>query len=145
MPAGDLLTADYQIEVNAVLMRGDGPGAYEIVSTFPDFFRLAPKPADIDLVGDGVAFGTTWQDAVEFGWDVEIIDPAPATLQANLMALRTAWAPADTEVHFRIGGTHYSMEGQPRLFRPDERNRPFGQLIVAVSFKANIHTLATVP
>lgn len=138
------VTGNWQIEVNTVLMRADDTvGDYGIV-TWPDLFRRAPKAADLELMGDGVSFGVTRNDAVEHSWDVEIIHATPATLQARLITLRNAWSPDDAQLHFQIGDTHYMLEGQPRMFRVDDRNRQFGQLLVAVSFLAN-PTITVVP
>lgn len=135
MPAGDLITADNQIEVNGILF---GTGQTWTILTWPDFFRIDPKDADLPLLGDGSYLGRTYSDVKRLAWNVQTLSRTQSTLLSRKNTLLSAWDQQDAEIHWREGGTHYSLEGQTRRFAVEDRWRAsWGRLVVTLEFVAN--------
>lgn len=148
MAAGDLITADYQVEIRTTLM---GPGTnYPI--RFLDGVSL-PGIVSNDLPklladGDFQGFSTYGPRFVTVTFDV--VGSTAATLESRTATLETAWAKATSDIYlvWRLGGTKYRVSGRPIEFdrpmiTPDTHvtHRAIG---ARAQFKAGDPTVTTI-
>lgn len=142
------ITADFQIEVNGILMRSDeGATVADYVNvSFPNLFGKRYKPStDIDLPGDGVHFGTPWLAAESLAWTIEIVDADATSMQSRIDAVLAAWDGIPTVIEWRQAGQVYSRVGVPRQIVVDDTSRPLRQMVsIVLEFVAQ-PTITEVP
>jgi len=119
MPAGDLITTDYQLEINALLL---GAGTdYQVDPTGVTGLGLPQtKTADTAYDGrDGSAGSTDFLDVRIISVPIRILGETPEAAYDDFLALLGAWAPArdavDVELHIQLPGLgHIYFNGRPR-------------------------------
>lgn len=117
MPAGDLLTADYQAELQGLLI-GAGTQLEIIPPGITGLAKPAPKTADVPLDEAPGSYGSPDQPAdrpITISFAINGTDAADA--MGLLDDVNDAWAEtaADVELHLQLPGWgHVFYEGRPR-------------------------------
>lgn len=117
MAAGDLLTADWQVELQG-LLTGAGT-VYVIPPEGISGLGVAPtKTRDVDLVGRAGGYANPDYEGPRIILIPYLISAADAEDVIDALdALRAAWAPStvDVELHGQLPGWgHWSVTGRPR-------------------------------
>ena len=148
MPAGDLITADWQIELRTTLM-GAGTN-YEFDPAGLAGFGVPPvKDADVDL--DGAHGSYASQDfngprVITVSFDIAQTTAAAAL--TRLKELNVVWAPStvDLPCHFRLPGWgRFSVVGRPRGLDEKLGQAEFGRVLAMATFVANDPTITYIP
>lgn len=141
MPAGDLITADYQFELDGVLY-GAGASTWDNDEMpWTGFFGLEVRDQDteLNLVDGGVAASDTNPSRVvtmPISTARALLTPEEAFAAAD--ALEVAWsADGDKELHFQLGGSHQYLLGRARGASIDVSLVAQGVVRALVKFKAN--------
>lgn len=146
MAAGDLITADWQVEIRTTLF---GSGNYPIKTL--DVSGPAIIQQDVPKLlsdGDFQGFATYGPLFVTVVFDV--IGTTAANLETRIATAKTAWAKATSDIEFvwRLGGTKYKVSGRPIEFdrpviTPDVKvhNRAIN---ARAQFKAGNPTVTTI-
>src|SRR5262245_51539045 len=150
VPAGALLTADWQIEIQGLLT---GNGTAYIIPINPGFHGLATatiKASDFVLQGqDGIVANRDYQAERQISIPYIILQTTQAAAVNALTTLRTAWKPVasttDVELHGRFPGWgHWSCTGRPRGISGDDWSLIHSGVIrVLASFVATTPTITT--
>lgn len=148
MPAGDMITDDYQFEVDGVLY-GAGAGTWDNDEMpWTGFFGsdVRDQDTELDLVDGGVAATDTNPSKVlTMPISTARTRLTEAEAFAAARALEVAWsADEDTELHFQLGGVHEVFEGRKRGATIDLTYVTQGVVRALVKFKANDPTRTTV-
>lgn len=118
MPAGDLLTGNYQVEIEGVLT-GDTT-VYRILADpgIQGLGQATIKTQDFTLQGqEGVVAGQDYLNERIITVPYAIVQTSEANALDALETLRAAWEPvtADVELHFQVPDWgHCSVTGRPR-------------------------------
>lgn len=139
MPAGDQITGDWQVEIQA-LLTGDTTD-YEITQ-IDGLAKVPIKVQDYDRSGaDGSVPGDDYLGPRLIGVHYEIIQASKATAFNRLTTLTAAWDPVTTssdplELHLQVPGWgHSSVVGRPRGFGDEDLSRAgFGFIAVLAEF-----------
>lgn len=130
MPAGDLVVADYQLEIRTTLM-GDGTnyalGPYG--QTIKGLGVPTPKTADVELYHDGGAYGSPDYMGIRIISVPFELGGTPAQVGGWVKDLNTAWAPSTTDIPLYMqlpGFGKFYVNGRPRGFDADLTNLQFG-------------------
>lgn len=148
MPAGDLITADFQFELRA-LLTGAGTD-YEIgprPARIAGFGRAAPKTSDVELdLQAGSYAGPDYAASrlITIPYEIVIPNNAP-TAMARFDSLSNAWAESTTDIalYFRLPhwGKRYVM-GRPRGLAEDFGDLDVGIVRVLATFFAPDPTIS---
>ena len=141
MAAGDMITDDYQFEVDGVLY-GAGAGIWgndEVPWT--GFIGSEVRDQDTDLTqADGGVAATDTNPAKALTMPISTAQArlTEAEAFAAARALEVAWsAGQDKELHFQLGGVHEHYEGRTRGCVIDLTYVAQGVVRALVKFKAN--------
>jgi len=136
MPAGDLITGDYQVELGSVLIGMTGrwiapPGVAGLgVPT--------PKSADVDLQQAAGAYGSPdWAAQRTVTVPVLIDGTTGAGAYALFAPMVAAWSPStiDVELHLQLPGFgHVKLIGRPRGLSEDLSLLPEGIINCLATF-----------
>jgi hypothetical protein len=135
MPPGDLITGDFQVEIQG-LLTGDGTD-YELgPQAISGLGEPKPKTRDFTLQGQAGSIGAgDYSDVRVVLIDyvvcarcevvsAELTDESVETAIANMQTLAAAWAPvadpAGVELHFQLPGFRRYLVGFPRGIEFDE-------------------------
>lgn len=118
MPAGDLITADYQAELRTTLM-GQGTN-YEFVEID------VPTPPIVTndvarLLGHGTFQGSHFKGSIVVTLTMIVKGTTTTTLRSNMDTLETAWAVAASDITFVLRLPQWgkrSLSGRPINFDP---------------------------
>lgn len=117
MAAGDLLSADWQLELRTSLF-GAGQTWDNSTGGWTGLGGTATKTQDVSLdQTDGEIAGTDRRGPRLLTFPLETGGSSPATAMADLSDLLDAWAPSttDVELHLRLPGWgHFMVAGRPR-------------------------------
>ena len=145
MPAGDLLTDDYQLELRGVLM-GYGTD-YQIRPEGIGGLGSAPaKVRQVSLAhGDGSVAADDLLGERIITVPITITGDDPGDAMDKLDALNTAWAPgAAVVLHGQLPGwAHWSVTGHPRPAAADLSNLKSGIIETLYEFHALEPTITT--
>lgn len=139
MPAGDLLTDDYQVELRGLLM---GVGTiYQIGEEGIDGLgNPKAKTADADLDGQHGAFGSPdYMDVRVILIPLTILEDSAADAFNALKLLSIAWEPVveDVQLHLQLPGWgHIYFLGRPRSLDADTRYVKAGEVACIAEFHA---------
>ena len=133
MPAGDLVVADWTLELRTTLM-GDGTnyalGPAEQVN-IGGLGVPAPKTADVDLYHEDGAYGSPDYMGVRIIDVPFLLLGTPAQVGGWVKDLHTVWAPSTTDIPLYMqlpGFGKFYVNGRPRGFDADLTNLQFGQV-----------------
>lgn len=139
MPAGDLITEDWQGELRATLL-GEGsdypfgPGAITGLGLPP------LKTADVDLAHADGAYGSPDYLASRIiTIPMQIGGSTDAAAMTALTDLIAAWAPSDVdiELHLRLPGWgHFKVSGRPRGLDAELAQLKSGEIATLGTFVA---------
>lgn len=141
MPAGDLVVADWTIELRSTLM-GDGTN-YELGPSGEE--RIVglgvpvPKTADVDLLHDDGAYGSPDYQGVRVISIPFLLRGTPAQAMGYLKDLHTVWAPSTTDLPLYIqlpGFGKFYVNGRPRGLLENTRWAHFGEVTAEATFVA---------
>lgn len=151
MPAGDLLTADYQVEIRG-LLTGVGTNFLigdEGISGLGD---VDVKSSDTDLAhADGVYLGRDHNGPRTITVPYLIRKPGDPATAGSLFygTLRPAWIKSeatDLELHLRLPGVgHLKAVGRPRGLVSDLTRQKFGLIRAFATFYCGDPTLTVIP
>lgn len=130
MPAGDLVIADYQVELRGVLVGGAGGTARIGPPGIGGLGVPTPKSADVSLqLADGAYGATDWADVRTVTVPILIDGTTDGGAWNAFAAHRTAWAAstADIPLYLRLPGLGrvYCL-GRPRGLAEDLSLMPEG-------------------
>lgn len=115
MPAGDLVTVDYQFELRTTLM---GATTVYNVTEFSGLGEPPVRARDVELHGqDGSYAAPDYRGPRVVLMTIEIVSSSPTAAFSAMNTLRTAWAPSTTDIplYWRwpsLGKQH--VNGRPR-------------------------------
>lgn len=119
MTAGDLITADWQIELAGLLMGDDTP---YVVAAFDPWAAPTARVGEVNRAGaDGVIAGVDLVGGRTVTVELLLASDDVADDLEAMRALTAAWAMADADVPLvwrETGGAMYRLEGRPRLADP---------------------------
>lgn len=141
MPAGDLITGDFQVELQGFLMGGSatnllGPGDNSIKG----LGTPGAKTADVELDGDDGAYGSPEYTSsriisVPFWFNCDTAAAAMALLESANVAWAAVLAPV--ELHMQLPGWgHFHVVGRPRLLDENLDHMPQGVIYCLGTFAA---------
>lgn len=145
MPAGDLLTANYQLELRGVLM-GYGTDYQIGEGGIVGLGLPAVKVRQVSLdAGDGSYAATDLLTARIISVPILVLGSDDADAMALFDALNTAWAPGDdVELHGQLPSWgHWSVVGRPRPVDSDLSELPQGVIEAQYEFHALEPTITT--
>lgn len=150
MADGDQITADYQFQLGDVLYGADADVWDNDEGPWTGFFGGEVRDQDTALsLVDGDAAGTDTNPARLVTMPIStaraLLSAAEATAAAD--ALETAWSASgsvDVDLHYQLGGVHYSLTGRPRGALIDLALLPQGVVRALVKFKAHDPTKTVV-
>lgn len=132
MAAGDLITADWQVEIRTTLM---GNGTNYPIRYIDGVSLPAIVTNDLPkLLADGEFQGINTYAARFVTVTFDVIGTSASNLETRIATLETAWALAgasDIEFVVRLGGTKKKCTG-----RPIEFDRPVITPVEAKNFRA---------
>lgn len=115
MPAGDLITADYQIELRSTLM---GAGTVYRLRGFSGLGEPPVRARDVELFGqDGSVAAPDYRGPRVIIVELAIRGSSTAAAFTALDTLETAWAPSTTDIplFWQLPGMgKVSVNGRPR-------------------------------
>ena len=152
MPAGDLVTAPYQVELRGLLM---GSGTVYAIGPAPAVIEgvggIAPvKSADVELAHQDGSYGANdYQGVRVITVPIIIRSGSMAASNSALDALTTAWAPSTTDIALwwrlpRSDNKRSWVMGRPRACTPEYRLWKGGAIPVLCTFYALDPTITTV-
>lgn len=134
MPPGDLIDADYQVEIRDLLL---GVGTSYLVQGLEGIHAQAVKTADLDLIGDGSYAGEDFEASKKPVLTVIFAADDPVDLQDLLDDFLDAWAiGGDVELHWQLAGSHRYLVGRTRRVAVDENRRHAGVIEADAEFFA---------
>lgn len=138
MPAGDLITADFQVELQGVLM---GNGAISIAERqLSGLGNPSAKTADVDLANATGAYGSPdYLPARVITIPMSVQATTPSGAWNLFRSLVTAWSPvaADVQMHVRLPGLgHVYYSGRPRALSDDLSDLYLGWIYCLGTFVA---------
>lgn len=145
MPAGDLLTANYQHEIAGYLIGDDDPWSVDNVTGWVGK-SIKAHDTELDLV-DGSVAATDVQTAKTIILNLYCTLASDDAVFEAIDGLETAWAHgADVELHAQLPfHGHVKVTGRPRdLAVADLRSAPFGRVEAQAVFIANDPTITVV-
>lgn len=147
MPAGDLITADWQIELRAALM-GAGtsflfprPGGIKGLGVPP------VKTNDVELdLADGSYAGRDFHGPRLITVSFFTKETSASLALDRLESLNGIWAPSttDLELHFRLPGWRFKVSGRPRGLDDDIDAALFGHVKAMATFFCPTPTITLV-
>lgn len=144
MPAGDLVVADFQVELNLVLMGAGtnyelGPGPITGLGQPP------AKVQDVTLSHEPGAYGAKeFTDVRTLSIPLLIHGTDPADAMTNFATVSAAWAASETDVELWIqlpGFGKFHVVGRPREFADDLTNLKSSEIAALGTFVALDPTL----
>lgn len=146
MPAGDLVTADWHVELRGLL---HGPGTVYVVDrgrgAIKGLGTPVPKSADVERDGDVGAYGAGDLAGIRLVTCAFLIKAASAAAAMNaLSSLNTAWAPSSVEIplYLRMAGWgKFHVDGYPRGVADDVSLVELGIISVLARFDALTPTI----
>lgn len=148
MPAGDLISADYQLELRATL-NGEGT-AYRFGPLGIDGIDVEPpKTQDVPLDGEaGAQTGYDYPDVKVITVDYTL-KSTTAGVGVLYKSLRTLWAieqDDDIPLHIRLPGLgQFSVMGRPRGLRANLTQQKHGLVTALATFVCGDPTMTDVP
>lgn len=150
MAAGDLVVADFQIEVRATLM---GPGSnyrldYERLQAYTPMGQQSGKYVEVPLgSGDGSYGGVDRDGPLTFQFPLYFQGTAAAAGNA-IKEMRTVWAKSSTDIpmYHQIPGTvgKFYVNGRPRPVGINAQFIEFGKVLFLCTFVALNPTITEV-
>lgn len=148
MAAGDLITADWQLELRAVLMGATSVYQLDDRTGITGLGEPPAKTADTDLAHADGAYGSRdYRSTRIITVGLFIHRATPALAMTSLATLKAAWAPATTDIplHLRLPGLgHVSLTGRPRELDVSITRLKFGRVDCLGTFVALDPTITTV-
>lgn len=150
MPAGDLISQDYQAELRTTLMGTGTNYPFKSVHPAPAEYRTTDVPR---LLGDGSFGGKDFKGLIVVTLEFIVKGTSDANLQANLDALEAVWARSHTDLEFVLrlpnwGTKGKKISGRPRRYDPGvfepTRSASFRQIGVRAQFDGLTPTWTTV-
>lgn len=150
MPAGDLITGDWQAELRTTLMGATTNYEFRSVHAPPAEYRTTDVPK---LLGDGTFGGKDFKGPIVVTIEFVVKGTSDVNLQANLDTLEGVWARSHTDLEFVLrlpnwGTKGKKISGRPRRFDPGtfepSRQASFRQIGVRAQFEGLTPTWTTV-
>lgn len=151
MPAGDLLAADGQFELRALLQGTDTDFTVNRrAGGVQGLFGHTVKSRDLGLDhAAGEYPGTDYLGSKNITIPIQIKAATPALLEAKAVQLEAAWEPSkstDLQLHFQWPGRgHIYVTGRPRGLTEIDGLHAAGWRVYMALFKAHDPTITTVP
>lgn len=146
MPAGDLVVADYQLELRTTLM-GAGT-SYKIgPQGIAGLGEPNVKTSDTELAhADGSYLGRDYLEPRTITVDFSLVASTPAAAGVLLVNLKTVWAKSeatDLALHFRLPGIGKKVvTGRPRGLVEDTTAIKFGFVRALATFYCGNPTIS---
>lgn len=116
MPAGDLITGDWQAELRTTLMGGSSNYGITAIEITPPDIRSHDLPK---LLTDGEFQGPQDKGPIYVTLTMNVTGTSETNLIANLDTLETAWAKSSTDLTFVLRLPNWgkrSVSGRPFLY-----------------------------
>lgn len=149
MPAGDLVTDDYQIELRTTLMGYDSdfPIDHDRAGSYTPLGDQAYKNQDVNLVHDDGAYaGQDFKGPLTFTFPL-YFQGTQSQAGTAIQTMRTTWAPStsDLPLYHQIPGVgKFYVNGRPRGCNVDARGLEFGRVLFICMFVATDPTITEV-
>lgn len=152
MAVGDLLTADWQWELDSTSLFGTGQNGVwiQLGQSIEGLGAPDAKTADVPLYGrDGAAGNPDFND-VRIILIPALLRGTPAVTGANMKALAALWAPVEVDVTLALqlpGWGQFYVNGRPRGCKPDtaDFNRITGLIRTVLRFDCLDPTMVDIP
>lgn len=145
MPAGDLVVADWQVELRATLMGATTIYRLAMGGGFGGLGVPGAKTTDLDLTDRDGAYGGRDRSGVRTITVPLVIRTAvAATALVGLEQMNTTWAPStiDIPLYGRLPGWgRFSVNGRPRGLDVDLKDMQFGIVRCLATFVALTPTI----
>ena len=147
MPAGDLVTEPYHLELRGKL-HGPGTSIHWGTDGWGGFGHTV-KSQDVELdQADGSVAGRDYLSSLVLTFPAEFGGSGPADVMLDLADLLEAWGPSvvDLELHAWLPGwEHFYVVGRPRGLVSNLSRMPRGEGAALLTFVANDPRIIFVP
>jgi hypothetical protein len=143
VPAGDLIDADDQYEVNAFLMGKANVLMGEAAVEGWDTVTVKGAEVERDL-GDGSVAGGDYVTSLTITVPILIVEDTEAEARDTLALAKAAWSPqgwTDVELHRQVAGVHEYVVGRVKGLVPVMQYVAAGVIPALCTFRANDPTV----